>query len=75
MTLKCQTCGHTWEVVAKDAKDAMTAAKVNGQGPFCGVCLHLEMAYRAAQAQKHRFLFTNVVFQWMEQAKRTNELR
>jgi hypothetical protein len=74
MKLTCQTCTHSWEAVAKDAKDALKAAKINREGPFCGVCLHLEMAYRHAAAQK-RPRFTNAVFQWLEQTKQPDQLR
>jgi hypothetical protein len=35
----------------KDARDVEKAAKTNGDGPFCGLCLHLEMATRYAAAR------------------------
>ena len=29
----------------------LTAVKVNKQGPFCGLCMHLEMARRFAEGR------------------------
>ena len=46
---KCAVCGHVWEsLTAQIAKEVRSAVLANKQGPFCGVCMHLEMAYRYA---------------------------
>lgn len=67
-THKCETCGHVWQSVdAKTSKKVRTAAQVNSQGPICGLCLHLEMAYRHAEAQGHRS-FIDAVTRWMNTA-------
>lgn len=45
------TCGATWTCngVERGAVcDVIKAAKVNKQGPFCDLCLHVEMAKRYA---------------------------
>ena len=69
---KCTTCGHVWESIDdKTAKDVRKAAQVNGQGPSCGLCMHLEMAYRYAEAQGYR-TFTDAVTQWLNTSKPQN---
>ncbi len=48
----CATCGHVWTSTnEKDARDVENAAQVNGNGPFCSLCLHIEMANRYAKAR------------------------
>jgi hypothetical protein len=45
----CCVCGHHWKSVdAETAKDVIQAIKANKQGPYCALCLHLEMAERYA---------------------------
>lgn len=52
--LTCATCGHQWEESQKDEKKTRDAAKVNEQGPYCGLCRHLEMAHRYAMAHGYK---------------------
>lgn len=51
----CELCGHQWrcEQTKKkcDASGTGRAAKVNGIGPYCDMCLHLIMAARYAKAR------------------------
>ncbi len=48
----CCVCGHTWHsATAKDARDVVKAIKANHDGPYCILCLHLEMAARYAEAR------------------------
>lgn len=48
----CQCCHHHWcSQTAKEARGVRVASKVNGEGPFCSLCLHLEMAARYADAR------------------------
>ena len=49
-THTCETCRHEWACLHVKCQTAH-AAKVNKQGPFCGLCLHLEMARRFAEAR------------------------
>lgn len=56
-THRCATCGHVWECFQTKHRQGKkcpvdTAVGVNKQGPFCGLCLHLEMAQRFA-ANRH----------------------
>ena len=53
-THTCADCGHVWEcedyTLKKCHKTGVSrAAIVNKQGPFCNLCLHLEMAKRYAE--------------------------
>lgn len=51
----CQTCQHEWDCFEpKPFKKCptMVAARVNRQGPFCALCLHVEMARRYAANRK-----------------------
>lgn len=50
---KCCVCDHKWENLDPklDPKKVEIAAKSNGDGPYCGMCLHLEMAERYAIAR------------------------
>ena len=52
VTHACSVCGWKWHSEnKKDAVKVETAAKVNGDGPYCVLCLHLEMAARYASAR------------------------
>jgi hypothetical protein len=47
----CQHCGQGWDCMELESKVKCVvtkAAKVNGEGPWCGLCMHLEMAIRYA---------------------------
>lgn len=49
----CEKCGFEWvceEFTKKEceAKGVINAAKVNKEGPWCLMCLHLEMGRRIA---------------------------
>lgn len=55
--LTCETCDCQWQQMfdhkkrqteASEKRKTKLAAKVNGQGPFCELCRHLEMAPRNA---------------------------
>lgn len=49
----CRSCGHSWKSIDNDtARKVIAAAKVNKQGPFCNLCLHLVMALRFAKARQ-----------------------
>ena len=48
----CYVCGSKW--TSEDqatARRVELAAKINGTGPYCNLCLHLEMASRYAEAR------------------------
>ena len=47
----CETCRHEWECLMTSRCQVLTAVKVNKQGPFCGLCMHLEMARRFAEGR------------------------
>lgn len=52
VTHACCVCGWQWHSeTKKDAENVIAAAKVNGDGPYCVLCLHLEMAARYATAR------------------------
>lgn len=62
---ECETCGYVWESVDDStAKHVRNAAKVNGCGPYCGVCGNLEMASRYAEGRGE--LFTELFARWVE---------
>lgn len=66
VTHTCATCGHKWKSVdATIAGYVILAAKMNGQGPYCAVCQHLEMAYRYAEQRDEATTFTDVVTNWL----------
>lgn len=45
----CCICDHRWESLDNStAKKVRAAAKVNHDGPHCGMCRHFEMAERYA---------------------------
>jgi hypothetical protein len=51
--ITCCHCGHVWEAInAKAHKKTFLAKKVNGEGPFCGLCRTLEEATRFAAKRK-----------------------
>lgn len=61
----CACCGHRWESLEDEtAKAIQKAAEVNGVGPFCALCYHLEMAHRYANARDFRSLKAAVAF-WL----------
>jgi len=50
LSLMCETCGDEWPAISPaHHREVMTAARTNKAGPFCGCCLHLEMARRYAE--------------------------
>jgi hypothetical protein len=53
MTLACIQCGHEWNETDIEGRKTMRAAAVNGNGPFCLLCMYVEMADRIAQNRKH----------------------
>jgi hypothetical protein len=51
----CTSCGHRWSCA--EAKplarcEVAKAARVNGEGPYCQLCLWLGMARRAATLRR-----------------------
>lgn len=49
VTHTCETCGHQWQSMdRKTEREIITAAKSNKAGPYCQLCMYLEMAYRTA---------------------------
>lgn len=52
VTHVCCVCGQRWNSPNKrTAIKVETAIKVNKDGPYCILCLHLEMAARYAEAR------------------------
>jgi hypothetical protein len=49
-TCATPTCRRTWACSTLVRCQTERAAKVNKAGPWCGVCLHVEMAKRYARA-------------------------
>lgn len=48
----CQQCGFVWTSQEKTKISRVDiAASVNGQGPYCLLCYHLEMALRLARSR------------------------
>ncbi len=47
----CETCAHQWDCLQGTKCKVETAAKVNGAGPFCELCLHLELVKRHASVR------------------------
>lgn len=50
-------CVCAWKFHSENRRDALkviAAAKVNKDGPYCALCLHLEMAARYAFARGHQ---------------------
>jgi hypothetical protein len=48
----CCICRHRWHSdSAKEARDVVRATKANHDGPYCVLCLHLEMAARYSEAR------------------------
>lgn len=46
----CCVCGHKWHSEnAKTARYVVLAIQTNHDGPYCTLCLHLEMAARYAE--------------------------
>lgn len=45
----CCVCGYVWTSIdLKTENDVIKAVKVNKTGPYCLMCMHLEMAERYA---------------------------
>ena len=58
----CAECGHEFVCLEYTEKECRTkgvfnAVQVNKSGPFCMLCLHLEMARRFAQARNLKLTF------------------
>jgi len=56
-----QECGHVWHcdgVGKGKVCQVFTAAKVNKEGPWCALCLHIEMAKRYAEARGKKLTVT-----------------
>jgi len=49
--LKCCICTQPIRIYPKRRKKVIEATKVNGDGPYCNLCLHFEMASRYAAAR------------------------
>jgi len=49
-TCATPTCRYTWTCLTGRCQTEH-AAKVNGQGPWCDLCRHVEMAQRYARAR------------------------
>jgi hypothetical protein len=59
----CAACGRSWQCFQKLEARSKTckvdiAAKSNKQGPFCELCIHIEMARRHAQIRGYAFEVT-----------------
>ncbi len=51
----CCVCGYRFHSeTARDARKVLLAVKVNRDGPYCILCLHLEMAARYAEVRGYR---------------------
>lgn len=51
-TCATPTCRYTWECITLVKCHVEQAAKINGAGPWCHLCLHVEMAKRYARARQ-----------------------
>lgn len=66
---RCCLCGHEWRSLdAVTEKHIRKAIQVNGAGPYCNLCHHLEMARRIVAARK--FNFKKFILQWLPAARR-----
>lgn len=57
MKITCSKCGYAWEPTDKAGKKIEEAAKSNAGGPYCHLCLYLEMALRHANARGLKLSF------------------
>lgn len=57
----CESCAYPWDCLQGVKCQVATAAKVNGQGPYCDLCMHLTMAIHAAQARGWRYVAADIV--------------
>jgi hypothetical protein len=72
MKLTCDLCGYKWECNDTDALKSLNAAKVNKQGPFCGLCRHLHMAWAHWKHRPYGMNFIGAVRRFMD-LKRESE--
>lgn len=61
----CRICGYEWKSLdGATAKQILKASRVNGIGPLCNLCYHLEMAIRYSEARGFKG-FYDAVDAWL----------